>query len=95
MPNISRSPKIFRSEHQWREILDRFASSGLTQEQFCTREGLALSTFYSWRAKLQLSTESAVPHVADFVEVTPTCSSSSFDIELALPGGVVLRMRTR
>lgn len=93
MPSTSKSPKIFRSAHQWREILDRFASSGLTQEQFCAREGLALSTFYSWRAKL--STASALPRLADFVEVTPTCSSSSFDIELALPGGVVLRMRTR
>lgn len=93
MPNVSKSPKIFRSERQWREILDRFASSGLTQEQFCAREELALSTFYSWRAKL--STESALPRVTDFVEVTPPSVSSSFDIELALPGGVVLRMRTR
>ena len=93
MPNTSRSPKIFRSERQWREILDRFASSGLTQEQFCAREGLALSTFYSWRAKL--STEPTLSRVADFVELTPPSVSSSFDIEVALPGGVVLRMRTR
>ena len=38
--------------HGWREVLGRFAQSGLTAPAFCEREGLGNKRFYYWRAKL-------------------------------------------
>lgn len=98
MTTASKARKVFRSVDQWRVIMSRYAASGLTQEQFCAREGLAISTFCSWRSRVALSgdvADSASVRDNDFVDVTPPRAQSVFDIELALPGGIVLRMRTR
>lgn len=97
MTTANKARKIFRSADQWRAIMSRYAASGLTQEQFCAREGLAISTFCSWRSRVALNggaADSASVLDNDFVEVTPPLAQRVFDIELALPGGVVLRMRT-
>jgi len=98
MATAIKARKIFRSADQWRAIMSRYAASGLTQEQFCAREDLAISTFCSWRARVSLNGGAADGESAldnDFVDVTPPLAQSVFDMELALPGGVVLRMRTR
>lgn len=39
-------------ERFWREVLKRFAASGLSVRAFCRREGLAESMFYAWRQTL-------------------------------------------
>jgi hypothetical protein len=36
----------------WRELLARFAGSGLTTQSFCQREAVSTASFYRWRALL-------------------------------------------
>ena len=50
-----------RTKAQWTEILRRFQSSAQTSQEFCRREGLALSSFQRWRRELW--------SVAEFVEL--------------------------
>lgn len=83
-----------RSEEQWRAVMVQFERSGLGAEAFCAREGIAASTFWNWRSRLQRdgsvkSTESASP----FIELMSDSGAQAFDIELDLGRGVVLRMR--
>lgn len=37
---------------QWRERFDRFQSSGLTVEQFCSSEHVSPNTFYYWMKRV-------------------------------------------
>lgn len=85
-----------RSEQEWRAVMAQFARSGLGSEAFCAREGLAPSTFWNWRSRLQRGgrTKAAAP-VSPFVELVSDSASREFDIELDLGRGVILRMRGR
>lgn len=85
-----------RSEQEWRAVMAQFARSGLGGEAFCAREGIALSTFWNWRSRLQRSSRAkAVSPASPFVELVSDSASRTFDIELDLGRGVVLRMRGR
>ncbi len=87
----SRSNRTRRTRSQWTEILGRFASSRLDPQEFCRREGLALSSFQRWRGRL----EPVAP--ADFVELVPASSpndlASTWSLDVSLPGGVSLRFQ--
>ena len=37
---------------QWRDRFDRFQSSGLTVEQFCSSEHVSANTFYYWMKRV-------------------------------------------
>ena len=50
-----RSKGVRRGESGWRELLGRFSGSGLTVDGFCRREGIAVASFYRWRAVLGLA----------------------------------------
>ena len=41
-----------RSHEAWREVLTRFAASGLEVEAFCANEGVSVSSFRRWRSLL-------------------------------------------
>ena len=41
-----------RSREAWREVLTRFAASGLEVEAFCAHEGVSVSSFRRWRSLL-------------------------------------------
>jgi hypothetical protein len=43
---------VQRSEHEWRSLLSRFASSSLSVKAFCQREAISASSFYQWRGQL-------------------------------------------
>jgi transposase-like protein len=88
------------TEAQWRKIFDQFSQSGMSQEQFCQREDLALSTFDRWRRTFRESSLAAIP--ASFVElcvpnvptpVVPLIPESVAELVVELPFGVVLRFR--
>ena len=80
-----------RSEAQWTEILQRFASSGLGPREFCRREALSLSSLQRWRGRIERQP------AGKFVELVPTTTSGSpavnWALELSLPNGVCLRLR--
>ena len=79
-----RNGKIRRSRAEWEELISQYRESGVSKDAFCKREGVSRSSFGVWHRKL--GGESG-----DFVEVAPP--RSRWDIELELPGSVLLRMR--
>lgn len=87
--------KIRRSPEQWQTIIASYEQSGLTQEAFCVRESLAMSTFYKWRQRL-LEGQPHEPSQPMFVELNsqqqPT-QHNQWDIELSLSNDIVLRLR--
>ena len=82
--------RIRRDASEWKRLVERYEAGGLSQREFCRREGLNENTFRSWRGRLQSQASSQVP----FVEVVPaSVPESPWLIELELPRGVTLRMR--
>lgn len=60
-------------EALWRLRLRQQPNSGLTIDQFCRREGVSLSGFYTWKRRLALaavSSANASPAQSVFVPVT-------------------------
>ncbi len=88
-----------RSAQAWGEVVERFAQSGLTEEDFCEREGIGSKLFHRWRVKrsgvpARARVEKA-PRVsgsaAGFVDLGGIGSSGSrFEVRLELGAGVVL-----
>ncbi len=83
-----RDPAVTR--RQWAERLERFRRSGQTVAQFCDAEGVSAPSFYVWKRTL-----AATPAVTPLPTVVPIritpLSPSPTGIELALPGGAVVR----
>ena len=75
---------------RWRELIDQQRDSSGTVEAFCHRHGLAVSTFFAWRRRLEMEDRPT------FVELTAAgeapCDRVSQAIEVVLPSGVVLRV---
>ncbi|NJO12942.1 MAG: IS66 family insertion sequence element accessory protein TnpB [Gammaproteobacteria bacterium] len=98
-----RDKRVRRGESGWREVLDRFASSGLSVEEFCRREGIATGSLYRWRKVLELPCRSGkaepaaalpVPHRRPgFVDLGPVgVSGSPVEVHLELGDGIRLRL---
>ena len=75
-----------RSPAEWQSVMDRQARSGLSRIAFCKRVGITLTSFDNWRRRL-----AARQPMTEFVDVTP--KPVGWDVEVALPNGVVLRFR--
>lgn len=92
----TRRPRRLTPE-QWRAIVDRFLKSGLKEKDFCEQEDLVVGTFARWRRRLL-----AEDHRPAFVELQPpvlppaaaTYSRETWTIEIDLPGGGCLRIRS-
>jgi hypothetical protein len=93
--------KVRRSRAEWERIFDRFHSGTMTGAAFCQREKIAKSSFEKWRKKIGRRPKAAVPSFVGWP--TPTDSTvestaappalSSGELELSLPGGVVIRWK--
>lgn len=86
--------RVRRSRAEWRKILDRFETSGLSEAVFCDREGIAKGSFSRWKHFFRTS-EAQKPA---FVELSPRAQPSSVpleagEMELVLPGSVRLRWK--
>jgi transposase-like protein len=42
-----------RTFEQWRELIQGWPGSGLTQAEYCERHGVSVSSFYRWRERLR------------------------------------------
>jgi hypothetical protein len=93
-----------RTAEQWKEILADFKRSGLSQERFCKREGIASATFYEWNRKLNFAPAPATlaTRPGGFVEVClpsqpppvrQSVTEPLAEVVVELPYGVVLRFR--
>lgn len=84
---MARRPQ--RDARWWRTVVERQAGSGMSRKAFCEREGIGRSSFEKWRRRL-----ASEGSVGGFVDVTPAVRSvTGWEVELAFPGGVVLRLR--
>lgn len=93
-----------RDANAWREVIERFASSGLSVPAFCEREAISEGSFYRWRSILQRggaggqrqgaviaskTTSAATPFV-DLGTLQP--GNSRVELRLDLGGGVLLQL---
>ena len=79
-----------RTPRQWREILDAFDRSDLSQAEFCRRHGLALATFRYHRARAATRPVlPEAPHVVELFTVPSTSPVGELRLELELPFGPV------
>ena len=94
--------KIRRNREEWERIFERFQSSGMSGAAFCRRERIAKGSFEKWRKKIDRESKTVAVAPA-FVEwsADPVSASnmispalSSGELELSLPGGVVLRWKS-
>ena len=84
---VSSNGRVRRSEGEWRQLMDRYAGSGLSRRAFCGQEQLNLTSFERWYRRL-----TEAPGVG-FVEVTRAGgNSSSWVVEVELAGGTVVRV---
>ena len=83
-----------RTAAEWRAIVEAFEASGVSALAFCQREGLSRAAFTRWRQQLQ---RAGAPEGA-FVELGSGIAPAvrplvAGEMELTLPGAVVLRWR--
>ena len=83
--------RVRRSEAEWRGIIKSFQKSGLSQAEFCKQHGLRRPTLTHWLRRLGEQT----PARGEFVELdregTEEPRPRRCELELSLPGGVILR----
>lgn len=82
------------TKEQWRSLIQEQQQSSLNQTEFCKSRRLCLATFCNWKKRLNIT--SATPQPAEWVELpmqAETRDASAWDIELQLPGNIILRIR--
>lgn len=91
------APRLKRlSKEQWQRLIEEQQNSSMTQSEFCLSKELSLATFYNWKRKLNASEKTATETSPQWIEAPTTSQHSrqhAWDIELELPGNVILRMR--
>jgi hypothetical protein len=95
--------RIRRSAEEWERIFDRFDSSDLTATAFCRREKIAKGSFEKWKKKVSRRSKAATagPTFVEWPSPAEPASDrsiiaprlSSGELELSLPGGVVIRWK--
>ena len=98
---MKKAQRIRRSQAQWRKIFAQFEASSLTAAAFCKQQGIAYGSFMRWQQRFAIPTCREAQASADDwlpIQVATDAKDDSpttqgWDIELALPGGVQLRMR--
>ncbi len=101
---MARRHSIKRTKEQWQRILDDQPNSGLTVTSYCELNEIAISNFYHWKCKLSKEPR-AIAHQSscnvskteDWIPLAPSVATrplSTWDIELNLPNGVTLKMRS-
>ena len=106
MTGRDKSKRIRRGDTQWRALLSRFSTSGLSVAAFCDREAVSTASFYRWRGLIEQYDGGkvvAVPNQSAFVDLgalnTPPSAPISFpaplDLRLDLGGGVTLHLVRR
>ena len=87
-----------RNEHQWRAILARYQSCGLSVQAFCRQEAISAASFYRWRALLddsqgQHETTEASPAFLDLgsLDAVPP-ARRRLELKLDLGDGLTLHL---
>ena len=84
------------TKEQWQNLISEQQSSTMNQSEFCRSKGLCLATFYNWKRKLSPAEKAVTEAPPQWLEL-PVADQlpprQTWDIELELPGNVILRMR--
>jgi len=89
--------RVRRTEAEWRALIERFEKSGLSMSVFCRRAKVSRSSFVKWRRRLSgrpRPSPSFVEWMApSSAEPESVEASGAGELELSLPGGIVLRWK--
>lgn len=96
--------RTHRTPAQWQQLIEEQKHSGLNITQYCQQHSLTISGFYAWRKRLKIANNTlATDEVSnDWLKVEMPVAepvinsepnSQTWDIELQLPNGVVLKMQ--
>jgi len=80
-----------RSVKEWEELIGRQEASGLTEEEFCRREGVTRASLQRWKSRLRYR-DRGRSELIDLTEVVEG-EGSRWLVELRFPSGVALRIR--
>ena len=87
----SNSRYSMRRRRFWTGVIERWQLSDFSAREFCKQEGVAESSFYSWRKDLTCGKTVQEAQSAGFLEVTvPAVESASLEVEL--PCGSIIRI---
>ena len=78
-----------RTPRQWREILDAFDRSELSQAEFCRRRGLALATFRYHRTRASAPVSAETPRLVELLAEPAPATNETLCLQLDLPLGPV------
>lgn len=81
-------------ERFWRKLVAGQAQSGMSIRDWCDRHGVSEPSYYFWRRELARRREQrqdASPQIVP-VNVTPPVAGSRWDVEIELPGQIVVRV---
>ena len=107
MAGRGKSKRIRRNDSQWRALLSRFSTSGLSVAGFCEREAVSTASFYRWRGLIEQHDGGeggvAVPGASAFVDLGTLSTASSaavsfatvLELRLDLGGGVTVHLVRR
>ena len=79
-----------RTRSDWEELIGKFEQSGVSRQRFCAEVSIPVSSFDYWRRKLRRERATTT---GGFIELPAISSRPSWDVELDLGGGMVLRVR--
>lgn len=81
-------------ERFWRKLIAGQAQSGVSIRDWCERHGVSEPSYYFWRRELERRREqrqNASPQIVP-VEVAPPAAASRCDLEIELPGRILVRV---
>lgn len=82
--------KTQQQKEKWVEVVEEYERSGLTQAEFVTRRGVALSTLQSWLRRSRAQRPGPVRLLPVEVAPTPPPAKGSAPVEVVVPSGVRL-----
>lgn len=89
MPRNYTTPALLQ---KWRQHIEEWRNSGLSQQAFCRDRNLSYHQFHYWRKKLALATVDETPlRSSALVPVTYTSPSPDTCLSVHLPSGISLR----
>lgn len=83
--------RIRRSREEWRRLIDEQARSGQSQRAFCAAHGISVGSLQNWKRRLAVPDATPEPWLE--LGTLAEARSSTWDIELDLGDGIVVRLR--
>ena len=94
--------RIQRNASQWEQLIEAQKQSGLNIKEYCKKNTLTTSNFYSWRKRIETVNVVPIPPLSNEQKIQPDWlkidldpkpeTIETWDIELHLPNGIILKM---